>query len=168
MEIQGVGNTLMFDGIFDETVTQDDIHNAFNSLEEAKTKSPITVDFSKVPYANSSGVVVWLKAIHKIGQALRYVNAPIWLVNQFNILNGYFENGSYVESIHAPYFSKKTQDSKIFTLTLKKDVPILKDYADFEVPNRSDGDKTYECDFVPEQYFFFITENYAIFSEKLK
>lgn len=169
MKVRILPNALLFDGVIDESVVFADFEIPIKKLRESVAPSePIGVDFSKVPYANSAGIVVWLKVVYGSDTRFKYINAPVWLVNQFNMIKGYFENGSYVESLQAPFFAPKTQDSVTFTLALGKDLPILKDYSKYAVPERSDEGKTFEIDFVPEQFFSFIVENYEIFRKNVK
>lgn len=168
MKAQLLPNTLAFEGILDEETKIGDLIAAFNQLKKSGIKPPVNLDFSKVNYANSAGIVIWLKFSHEAAIPFKYVNAPVWLVNQFNMIRDYFENGSFVETIDAPYFAPKTQDSRVFTLRIGKDVPLKDDYNGFTLPNRSADGKNYEIDFSPERYFSFISENLELFKEKIK
>lgn len=168
MKIHVLPNTIAFEGVLDEGVAIEKLEAPLMKLKKEKNAQAVAVDFSKVSYANSAGIVVWLKAIYGAGVAIKYVNAPVWLVNQFNMIRGYFENGSFVESILAPYYAPKTQDSRNFTLKIGQDVPVLEDYSGFKLSNRVDDGKSYEIDFDPEQFFSFVAENFKTFKEKLK
>ncbi len=161
-------NTLAFDGILDEVSSFNHLVEAFEKLKQTGMKPPVNLDFSKVSYANSAGIVTWLKFTQAAKISFKYINAPIWLVNQFNMIRDYFQNGSYAESIEAPYFSPATQESRAFTLQLGKDIPLLNDYTNFVMPNRNVSGRVYEIDFSPELYFSFISENYSMFKELLK
>lgn len=168
MKVSTLPNTLVFSGILDEETSLDDLCASLKMIEASGAKGPICIDLSSVTYANSAGVVVWLKFAHQSQVPFKYVNAPVWLVNQFNTVRGYFDNGSFVETLNAPYFSPKSQDSRVFTLQLGKDIPILDDYSSFNVPNRVSDGKNYEIDFAPERYFSFISENFQTFKENIK
>ena len=161
-------NTLSFEGVLDEEVTLDQLLVYLGQLKSSGLTPPVNLDFSKVSYANSTGIVTWLKFTREAKLCFKYVNAPVWLVNQFNMVKGYFEFGSFVESMHVPYFAPKTQDSRVFNLTVGKDFPLLADYSNVTIPNRKADGRDYEIDFTPERYLSFISENLPNFKEKLK
>jgi hypothetical protein len=167
MNVTVLPNSLIFDGILDEETSLDVLLGGFEKLKKAGMNPPVNLDFSKVTYANSAGVVIWLKFIHQSGVPFKYVNAPVWLVNQFNMISDYFGNGSFVESIDAPFFAPKSQESRVFTLKLGTDVPVLDDYTTLRIPNKTADGKIFEIDFTPERYLSFISENYEMFKEKL-
>ena len=54
-------NTLAFDGILDEVSSFNHLVEAFEKLKQTGIKPPVNLDFSKVSYANSAGIVTWLK-----------------------------------------------------------------------------------------------------------
>lgn len=168
MKISVLPNTLVFEGIMDEETSITDLNTAMTKLTSGGVKPPVTVDFSAVPYANSIAVVVWLKFIIAAKVMFKYVNAPVWLVNQFNMIGGYFESASFVESLQTPFFCPKTQESRSITIHLGKDIPILKDYTGFEFPVIELEGKEYEMDVSPPRYFSFISENYDLFKAKFK
>lgn len=159
-------NTLLFDGVLDEAAAQDMLMKYFSKLQDGGAKAPYCLDLSEVRYGNSVGVICWLKFTKQAGVQFKYVNAPIWLVNQFNVINNYFDNQSFCESLHAPYFSPKTQDSRTFTLYVGKDIPVLEDYSTFKMPSKVVDGVSYDIDFDPQRYFYFITENYQLFKSK--
>ncbi|MGZ3722000.1 MAG: hypothetical protein ACXVA9_03655 [Bdellovibrionales bacterium] len=168
MKAHVLPNTLVFDGILDEETSMDELIGAFEKLKKAGITPPVSLDFSKVTYANSAGIVVWLKFSRHAATAFKYVNAPVWLVNQFNMINNYFEGGSFVQSLQVPYYAPKTQDSRVFTLELGKDIPLKENYTGLALPNRQFDGKLYEIDISPERYFHFISENFPKFKEMLK
>lgn len=156
---------MIFEGILDEDVQQSTLINAFAKLKASGLTPPLVLDFSKVEYANSAGILTWVKFLREINVACRYVNAPIWLIHQMNMIDDFLKNGSTVYSFQAPYFCPETQESKSLLLVVGKDIPVQKDYAGFAAPNRSEGGKVYECDFIPERYLSFISGNYEQFSK---
>lgn len=165
MKAQPLSNALVCEGILDEHSDSSEIEAAFKKIA-SNGASSVDVDFSKVKYANSTGIVTWLKIAKHLGITIRYVNAPIWLVGQFNMIRDFFENGSYVESFAAPYYCPSTQESRALTLRMGKEVPVKTDYAQVKFPNVAVDGKTYEIDFSPERYFSFISENFKTFKEK--
>src|SRR5665213_2067057 len=107
---------LSFEGILDEETSKDELAVAIEKLKKLGITPPVILDFVKVTYANSVGIAVWLKLAHELQVEFKYVNAPIWLVNQFNMISSYFAGGSFVQSVQVPFFSPKIQDSRAFTL----------------------------------------------------
>jgi len=168
MKVSVLPNTLMFEGILDEETVPGDLTAAHSKLTSAGISPPVTVDFSRVEYANSIGVVVWLKFTIESSLSFKYVNVPVWLVNQFNMIKGYFENGSFVETVQLPFFCPKTQESRAFTMQLGKEIPILADYSNLKLSMMRFDGKEYELDVNPERYFSFISENFELFKEKIK
>lgn len=168
MRVSVLPNTLVFEGVLDEETSLDHLSSAYQQLKKSNPTLPITLDFSKVSRANSAGLVTWLKFLQSAHTKVKYVNTPVWLVGQFNMIKGYFTNGSYVESVQIPLYSTAAQYSKIVTIKLGKDVPILPDYSDFKLPNQMIEGHEYEVDFDPAQYFSFISEHYDTFRENIK
>jgi len=152
-------NSLIFEGVLDEETAQTDLTNALAKLMASGGKPPVTLDFSKVVYCNSAGIIVWIRFLRESKLTFKYVNAPIWLIGQFNMVKDLLANGSFVESFQAPFFCLKSQESKALTLEVGKDIPVLSDYGTYKVPNRKVDGKEFEVDFVPERYFSFISEN---------
>lgn len=163
MRVNVLPNTMIFEGVLDENTSLTDIMDAFTKLKNAGAKAPITLDFSKVVRANSSGILIWLKFLKATNFQFKYVNAPVWLVGQFNMISGYFESGSFVESFQAPYFAPKSQASQHFKIIIGNEIKLQQAYSDSDLPKRVVNGEEYEIDFDPQQYFHFIVENYNNF-----
>jgi hypothetical protein len=161
-------NTLSFEGVLDEQTSEDSLLAILEEVKRNGLKPPLIIDLSKVSYANSRGGLVWLKFGRAAGVPLKYVNAPVWLINQFNMITDYFINGSFVETMMAPYFAPQTGDSRSFMLKVGVDFPLMADYSDFTMPNRNENGKIFEPDFEPARYFHFITNNFKKFKEACK
>lgn len=161
-------NSLKFVGVLDESVTTEELTSALAKLQTQPVVSPITLDLSKVTYANSPGLRIWFSFLKESKAEFKYVEAPVWLVTQFSTMKGYFDNGSYVESVQVPFYAPETNESLIRTLVLGKDVPIQKDYESFQVPNKNIDGREYELDVSPKRYFSFIAVNFELFSSKIK
>lgn len=159
---------LSFDGFLDEHTSMNEISGALLKLKDLKTPTPIVVDFSKVSRGNSSGISVWLKFLKMAALQFKYIQAPVWLVSQFNIVHGYFENNSFVQSFYAPYYAPANRASKDILLNVGKDIPIQKDYSTVTMPNIIIDGLEYEFDFDPNQYFFFLAKYHELFAENLK
>lgn len=165
MKTRVEGDIVIFEGVLDETDSLEDLQATLKKIKQSRP-SAITVDFSKVSSGNSSGILVWLKAVYGAAAQVKYVNAPVWLVNQFNSIRGYFENKSYVESFFAPFFNESQDQSFHVQFIVGKDIPIQKDYSNFTVQDRVKDGLTYQPDFDPQQYFGFISRHLANFQTK--
>lgn len=168
MRVSVLPNTLIFEGTLSEDSSPTELASALAKLEQLGIKDAVSLDFSKVSRANSAGIVIWLKFLKTLKHPVKYVNAPVWLVGQFNMIKGYFDNGGFVESFQAPIFCPANEYSKVVTFQVGKEVPILKSFDDFRLPNRMIDGQEYEMDFDPGQYLSFISENYEVFKDKIK
>lgn len=162
--------TLYFEGVLDETCSFKGLQKELSNGLELKTSSDsadyVSIDLSGVKRANSTGIVVWLDFIKKTQAKFRYVKAPIWLVGQFNMIRGFFENGSYVESLQVPFYCSEEDLVEAVFLKIGEDIPILEDYTNFQLENRIIGGKEFEPDVEPNQYFSFICHNLETFKAR--
>lgn len=163
MKIDVLQNALTFEGLLDEETSISDLLVAHGKLMGSGGKPPIALDFSKVLYGNSAGIIIWIRYMREVKVAFNYINTPIWLIGQINMIKDFLANGSVVSSFQAPFFAPSSQESRAFVLEVGKDIPALKDYSDFKVPSRTFQGKEYENDFVPQRYLAFIAENYEQF-----
>ena len=168
MKIHVQANALAFDGVLDEETSLKDLLTAFEEVRSKGFKPPLVLSFAKVTRGNSAGIVTWLKFMKQIQTPVKYIDTPVWLVGQFNMIKGYFENSSYVESFQAPYYCEDGQHSKVLTLVIGKDLPVLDNYAGYQFSRQKIDGKDYEIDFDPQQFLSFISENHLSFKEKLK
>ncbi len=165
MKVTTLPGQMNFEGVLDERSDFALVEQSFSKLKSENQGKPITVDFSKVTRGNSSGIMKWLQFLDKVKYCFRYVGAPVWLVNQFNAISGYFAGGSYPYSIQAPFFCEATETSMDFTLILGKDLEIRSDYTGFQIPDVVVDGQEFQIDFEPEYYFQFITANYEYFKK---
>jgi ABC-type transporter Mla MlaB component len=163
MRLNTLPNVILFEGVLDENTSLSELEASFLKMKSTSGGQPIALDFSKVLRANSSGILVWLRFLNKANYQFKYLNAPVWLVGQFNMISGHFRGGGFVESFQAPFFAPRTQASKNLTLVVGKDLPLQKDYSNFKIPNRAIDGENFEIDFDPDQYFHFLSENYEAF-----
>lgn len=156
MKITVVPETLIFGGELDELSKGDQIQSAYQDLI-AKTRSEwIKLDFSNVKRANSSGIVTWLKFMHSSKDHFEYVNCPVWLVHQFNMIPDFLRDHTRVTSINSPFFCEELEACRNVKMVVGEDIPLLKSYKDYVVENRVIDGKQYEPDFDPATYFSFL------------
>lgn len=76
----------------------------------------ISFDFDKVSMINSCGIREWIKFIEKIPEATHivYNNCPQIIIEQINMVHGFFRKGASINSFYAPYFCEKcSKESKV-------------------------------------------------------
>lgn len=166
MRIKVLSKLLYCEGNLDESTSPAQLNSSLLQIITTEGEGPIIADLSNVSRANSSGVLTWLKFIRGANLQFKYVNAPVWLVGQFNIVTGYFEHHSFVESFFAPYYSESTRSSKNLLLKIGTDFLIQQQYpSTFKFPVRIVDDLEYEIDFDPGRYLKFIEKNYENFKK---
>lgn len=116
------------------------------------------VNLKRVERANSCGIIAWFKMVRELQLQITYVEAPIWLIEQFN-MNPFFLKGCSVKSFFAPFYDTSSNDHEILLLELGKDVPYLADYSDFELDPAELGRPELEADFDSEEFFQFVAAN---------
>lgn len=160
MTISLLPNLIIFEGILDENSNLDVVENHFKNHHSGE---PICVDFSKVRFGNSIGIVKWLRVLLNHNMRIDYINAPIWLVKQFNMISTFLEKGDWVSSLYIPYYCADTDEELLVKMDIGKDIPILKNYSSFKLEDRDVDQKTFEPDIAPSLYFDFIAKNYETF-----
>lgn len=160
MKCKVLPHVLMYEGVLDENTSYSELLQTFEEYKKKSKQEIVTVDLSKVSRANSTGIVTWLRFISASKATFKYINVPKWLVGQFNMINGFLVNKSYVESLQVPFFSQENESVINFFYTIGKEIPILESYESFSLPNRIENGREYEMDANPEQYFSFISQNF--------
>lgn len=154
METKTLDNTLWLSGVLNEETD----FQALKKILDSGLPSPIRVNLKNVERANSCGIIAWFKLIRELQVSLVYTEAPVWLIEQFN-MNPFFLRSSSVESFYAPFYDVESNEHHLLLLCLGKDVPLQDDYSDFEVDSAAFGRSTLEADFDSEEYFQFIVAN---------
>jgi ABC-type transporter Mla MlaB component len=163
VQINAIQGTVLFKGKLDELLAQDELLKVYDEAQKQSNEDVVSIDMSGIDLANSKGVVAWLRFLGSNDRKIKYVNAPIWLVEQFNIITSYFAGQSYVESFQAPFYNSQTSKSESILLVVGKDVPLMKDYSKFDINTLKSHKPNYEPDFIPEVYFHFLANNYLRF-----
>ncbi|WPU66181.1 hypothetical protein [Peredibacter starrii] len=113
----------------------------------------ISFDFDKVSMINSCGIREWIKFIEKIPESTHiiYNNCPQIIIEQINMVHGFFRKGASINSFYAPYFCEKCdKENKVH---LKADQVKNRKAPKMECPKCGD-----EMDFdaIEAQYFSFL------------
>ena len=167
MKAKVLDQGLAFEGVLDENASLEELQKAFKTLKSKKSNGPYEMDFHAVTRGTSSGILIWLRFLNSIQSQIIYTRVPVWLVAQFSMIKGYFSNQSYVRDMMVPFFDTKNDRSLSKLMKLGSEIPIKNSYAGFEMPHIVIEGQSCEPDFLPEQYFSFISENYSSF-EKIK
>lgn len=166
IEVTGEGK-IICSGAMDESLSGSELKAIFEKLRPTLGAQPLAVDFANVRSANSNGVVNWLRFLDSTRHPVKYQNAPIWMVRQFNMLQQFFAFGSFAESITVPFHSTTGTESIAVVLKLGSEIELRPNYRDFELPPRVIQGESYAMDCDPEAYFAFITSRYSHFKEAL-
>ena len=113
----------------------------------------ISFDFDKVSMINSCGIREWIKFIEKIPESTHivYNNCPQIIIEQINMVHGFFRKGASINSFYAPYFCEKC--SKENKVHLKADQVKNRKAPKMDCPKCGE-----EMDFdaIEAQYFSFL------------
>jgi hypothetical protein len=153
-ELNGV--TIVFSGVLDEKSSMASVRGLVEKAMANSSDGFVRLDFGNVRRANSIGILAWAKFVDSTAFRFVYVNAPNWLVEQFNLC-GLLKADGKVESFQAPFYNSDNDKHEVVTLLVGKDVPIQDDYSSFEIVlAAADGTKL-EADFEPAEYLSFLT-----------
>ena len=163
MRVKREGEIVNLEGILNEHVDLQSVENEIAAAAQAATakNGEAILDLSKVQRANSSGLLQWLRMTKRLNIPLCYINAPVWLVEQFNMIDEFFDGQVRVESIFANFYCTETDNIENHLLKLGIDVPIQEQYKDFQFKVISQQGKTLEPDFDERSYFHFIAKHLA-------
>ncbi len=157
MEIRVENDLVEFVGYLSEKTSAEDIQTGLQKALQASHSGVVRIDFSKVERANSVGILKYLKVFESLHIKAVYERAPIWLVEQFNVIQEFLHGDVTVASLYARFFSLTTNKHVTQLLHVGKDVPLLSNYKDFEIELKDESGQMLEPDFDPQLYFSFLT-----------
>lgn len=84
----------------------------------------ILVDWKKVESMNSCGVRDWIKCLKTFPTTAKitYKDCPPIIVEQMNMVAGFFPKGSIIESLYVPFFCEKCKKQDMALLKSGKDI----------------------------------------------
>lgn len=121
---------------------------------EGLSQPEVVFDFEGVTLLNSCGIREWISYITKLPPQthITYRKCPQIIIEQINMVHGFFREGSVIESFFAPYYCEKCdKESKLLLLTStikNRRAPAA------SCPHCSAEDM--EFDAIEEQYFHFL------------
>jgi hypothetical protein len=156
---------VLFEGVLDESCPSETIELAMApALAKLGADQKVQVDFSGVTRSNSVGLLNWFKVTQRFPAPIDYINAPIWLVEQFNFVTT-LNSKNTVTSFKAPFYCQAEDNYETITLEIGKDLQISESYTDVKFQINSKKGNLLEPDFDPEEYLYFLTR-IALFQKK--
>jgi hypothetical protein len=148
-EPRGQVRYLEFHGNIDEDAV-------FSNLQVAGD-TEITLDLEHVTGVNSCGIREWMKWLKTIpaGVKLNYVNCPKLIVDQMNMVAGFFPPGSTVESFYVPYYCESCSNETQVPFLRGKHFEGKNVTAPAEIKCQSCAE-TAEMDVIQAKYFKFL------------
>lgn len=114
----------------------------------------ITFDFNQVSMINSCGIREWIKFLEQIPESsiVIYNNCPQIIIEQINMVHGFFRKGAVINSFYAPYFCEKCE--KEAKIHLKAEQVENKKAPRVDCPNCGASDMDFDA--IEAQYFNFL------------
>lgn len=113
----------------------------------------INFDFEKVTMINSCGIREWIKFLENVPESTKivYRNCPQIIIEQINMVHGFFRKGASIESFYAPYYCEACgKESKV----LLNSNQVLSRKAPKIACNTCKKDMDFDA--IPAQYFSFL------------
>jgi hypothetical protein len=158
MEFRLSGASIQFSGVLDERTSMTGVRDVVERALASSSDGVVSLNFGEVKRANSLGILAWAKFIEASDYRFSYVEAPEWLVEQFNLC-GLLKQGSSVESLQAPFYCPDDDSHETITLVIGRDVPIQSDYSTLEILRKTAEGLTLEPDFDPPEFLNFLARD---------
>ena len=113
----------------------------------------INFDFDKLTMINSCGIREWIKFLEKIPEKTHivYNSCPKIIIEQINMVHGFFRKGASINSFYAPYYCEKCgKENKVH---LKSEQVNNRKAPKTECPNCGEA---MDFDAIEAQYFSFL------------
>ncbi len=113
----------------------------------------INFDFDKLTMINSCGIREWIKFLEKIPEKTHivYNSCPKIIIEQINMVHGFFRKGASINSFYAPYYCEKCgKENKVH---LKSEQVSNRKAPKTECPNCGEA---MDFDAIEAQYFSFL------------
>jgi DNA-directed RNA polymerase subunit RPC12/RpoP len=103
-----INKQILQDELTVELIGAIDEDSDFRELAGLEQKT-ISFDFNKVTMINSCGIRDWIKFLENIPENvhIKYRSCPQIIIEQINMVHGFFRKGASIESFYAPYYCEK-------------------------------------------------------------
>ena len=103
-----INKQILQDELYVELIGAIDEDSDFKELQGLEQNN-IVFDFDKVSMINSCGIREWIKFLETIPEKINivYRNCPQIIIEQINMVHGFFRKGASIESFYAPYYCEK-------------------------------------------------------------
>ncbi len=156
MEFKASGDLIEFSGMINEKSDFSFLKSLMEESQKASSNGRVRISFANVEKANSVGILNYFRAIKECPAKITYVGAPEWLVEQFNMLAEFFENGAQVESVLLPFYCPVLDSISFELLTFGKELPLQEDYSEFVLQMKNSDNQVLEPDFEVESTLAFV------------
>ncbi len=153
MKRLAINKQILKDELSVELVGPIDEDSDFKELS-GLTQEKISFNFDKVNMINSCGIREWIKFLETIPAQTKiiYRNCPQIIIEQINMVHGFFRAGAQIDSFFAPYFCEKcNQESKILLQSSQ-----VKNHRAPKVPCPRCQNPAMDFDALETQYFSFL------------
>ena len=148
-----INKQILQDELNVELIGAIDEDSDFNELMGLEQKL-VSFNFDKVTMINSCGIREWIKFIEKISTRsnIVYKNCPQIIIEQINMVHGFFRQGATIESFYAPYYCENCgKEAKIH---IKSESVKNRKAPSADCPHC--GEEGIEFDAIEAQYFSFL------------
>lgn len=158
MDLKVAGGAVRLIGNLNEDFDEKELVRIVEQEFAEGLKPPL--DFRDVRRANSCGIAALLRVLDKTKRGAVFVHCPVWLVEQMNQIDEFFDLGVSVGSVYVPYVSKSGGDFVLKLVNVPGGFLESEAYAGIETAKSEDGDELV-ADFDAEDYFHFLHKQKA-------
>lgn len=147
-----INKQILQDELHVELIGSIDEDADFKDIQGLDQKS-MSFDFKEVSMINSCGIREWIRFLESVPErtSITYNNCPQIIIEQINMVHGFFRKGATINSFYAPYFCENcNKEAKVHLET--KDVKNRK-APKVDCPTCG---KPMDFDAIEGQYFSFL------------
>lgn len=114
----------------------------------------IQFDLGQVTFINSSGIREWIKMLIILNRTRTvFFNCPVFMIQQANLVDGFFNTNSEIASFFVPYYSESANQETQVLYEKGKDY----DTHFINIPDVvSENEVEYKIDAIREKFFSFL------------
>lgn len=157
MQIMFTTPKVVLAGNLTEALDEAALHAALQAAGGEPQTAPVQVDLARVERVNSMGLMKWARCSR--GYDLRLHALPNWLVPHFNMIPDLLGPRSRIESVEALFVEEATKRQVSRLMVIGRDVPLVRDLAEWAPEARSDEGTPLAPEFEPDEFFEFVTRD---------